>query len=1138
MSKLIDARGAFVRATVSLAILYVMGIAVAYDARGQAVAQVSGTVTDQSGAVLPGVEITMTQTDTGVARSTISNETGFYGLPNLPIGPYRLEASLAGFRSFVQTGIVLQVGSAPSIPIILRVGQVSESVSVEANASQVETRAIGVGTVVESQRIVDLPLNGRQPTDLITLAGSAVQTGTSAAQTMRTGVVISVAGGLADGVQYNYDGAPHINTFDGSGMPLPFPDALQEFRVATSTQDASALGRTGGSVNAVTKSGTNAFHGDAFEFVRNYAVNARDFFSSAPNDGLKRNQFGGTFGGPIKKDKIFFFTGYQGSYIRQLVTKSPTNVPTQQMLQGDFTAYASAACQGTARTLRGPFVNNRINPSQLSPAAVKISSMLPAPLDACGLVQWSQPANEDDHQVPVRVDYQVNDKQALFARYLFTKQFLPVPYSVNNNLLTTGTPGHDDRAQNITLGHTFLLSSNTVNSARLFANRVAALLPGANFFGTKTVGINSYTYTPNYVNISVTGGFSVGGTTKNAFSYITDFGASDDYSIVHGSHLFGFGGYYMRSINNLGANGFSDGQFMLTGSFTGLGLADFLTGQVANLRQQTPNPLNVRQNFFSIYAKDTWKLNSHLTLNYGLTWTPYFAASFPQGDIYNFSLPNFYEHIHSSVFPTAPAGFLYPGDKGFNGNSGIQNQWGHFDPRVGIAWDPKGDGQMVVRVGGGNAHGFAGQVLLLNEETATPFHFQTSLVGPVSLDNPWANYPGGDPFPFLFNKEKPLFPAYSVFAPVPPKLKDANQYSWNLGIQRQLTRNWFASATYLGTHIVHVPTSVELNPGIYVPGNCAAGQYGLTAPGPCTSSANLNQRRALNLYDPSAQLGYLTQYDDGNTQSYNALQLATNWRMQNNISLNANYTWSKCRVADAGKVTAVLAVGANYLHSGFGNNLPGANNRKADIGYCVSDRRQVANVTMVVQTPPFSNNLARKVGTGWMLSTLVTATSGAPFSVVTGAFPEPATGFGGTASNWRPNQILPDPYSTAKGTAGPAAAGRFSLQWLNPAAFAAPALGTFGNLGAYSLFGPAYWEWDAALARQFTFRERQKVEIRFEAFNVTNSVRPGFLNTASTNPNLTLSAASQFGTITTDATPPSANTAPARVLQFALKYSF
>jgi hypothetical protein len=270
------------------AILSSINLLVCAMALGQALSQISGTVKDESGAIIAGVQVTATQTETDFKRTAMTDETGAYILTNLPLGPYRLEASKAGFRSYVQTGISLQVSTAPEIPIVLGVGQVTESVQVEANANQVETRSVGVGAVIENQRILQLPLNGRQPTDLITLSGAAVQTGVSPGYGMRTGALISVAGGSIEGVQYNWDGAPHLNTLDGTSMPLPFPDALQEFKLSTSTQDASSSGHSGAVVNSVTRSGSNAFHGSVFDFLRNSAVNGRDFFATQ-KDGLKRN---------------------------------------------------------------------------------------------------------------------------------------------------------------------------------------------------------------------------------------------------------------------------------------------------------------------------------------------------------------------------------------------------------------------------------------------------------------------------------------------------------------------------------------------------------------------------------------------------------------------------------------------------------------------------------------------------------------------------------------------------------------------------------------------------------------------------------------------------------------------------------
>src|SRR5438552_4123499 len=290
---------------------------------GQATAQISGTVRDQSGAVLPGVEVTATQTDIGVSRNTISNETGTYVLPNLAVGPYKLEVSLPGFRTFVQTGIVLQVNSNPIIDAALQVGQVSEQVEVQANATLVETRSSGVGQVIENQRILELPLNGRQVTDLITLSGAAVAVESNSTRSMPGGQGIAVGGGLWTGVAYLLDGAMHNNPYDNFNLPLPFPDALQEFKVETSALTAQNGMHSGAAVSAVTKSGTNAFHGDGFWFVRNQVFNATNPFAlkradgKRKQDGLKRNQFGGTIGGPIKQNKIFFFGGYQGTTIRQ-----------------------------------------------------------------------------------------------------------------------------------------------------------------------------------------------------------------------------------------------------------------------------------------------------------------------------------------------------------------------------------------------------------------------------------------------------------------------------------------------------------------------------------------------------------------------------------------------------------------------------------------------------------------------------------------------------------------------------------------------------------------------------------------------------------------------------------------------------
>ena len=315
---------------------------------GQATtAQITGTVTDQSGAVLPGVEITVTQTATGAKRTAVSNETGNYVLASLPVGPYMLEAGLPGFKTYVQSGIVLQVNANPTINVVLQIGQVSDQVEVQANAALVETRSTGIGTLVDNQRVVELPLNGRNATELVFLAGMANVGGSGFLNSVRNypTVMISVAGGIANWTAYNFDGVAHNDAYNSLNLPLPFPDALQEFKVESSALPAQYGVHASANVNVVTKSGTNDIHGDLFEFVRNGVFNARDFFA-AKRDTLKRNQFGGVVGGALVKNKLFFFGGYQGTIQRSEPTQNIAYVPTPAMLAGDFSTFASTLCQG------------------------------------------------------------------------------------------------------------------------------------------------------------------------------------------------------------------------------------------------------------------------------------------------------------------------------------------------------------------------------------------------------------------------------------------------------------------------------------------------------------------------------------------------------------------------------------------------------------------------------------------------------------------------------------------------------------------------------------------------------------------------------------------------------------------------
>src|SRR6185369_7539015 len=369
--------------------------------------QIQGTVLDSTGSAVPGADVKATQTGTGAVRNATSAADGAYVLSNLPIGPYRLEVSKQGFTTYVQTGITLLVNTTPTVDVALKVGNVSEQVQVEANAALVETQATGIGSVIENRRILELPLNGRVATDLIVLSGAVIPQGVAGNGGYPGTQQYVINGGQSFGAGFWLDGSVFNNPWDNANMPFPFPDALQEFKVETSALTAQNGVHAGGTITAVTKSGTNSFHGDAFEFLRNGAMNGSNW-STHTNDGLKRNQFGGTVGGPVKKDKIFFFFGYQGTITHQTAF-SNNFIPTPAMIAGDFTACPSLI-SGLTPAVKNLFTNNKIDPKSYDPAAVKLANLLPKDATGCGLSPLGLVTRVNESQVVGRGDYQASAK--------------------------------------------------------------------------------------------------------------------------------------------------------------------------------------------------------------------------------------------------------------------------------------------------------------------------------------------------------------------------------------------------------------------------------------------------------------------------------------------------------------------------------------------------------------------------------------------------------------------------------------------------------------------------------------------------------------------------------------------------------
>jgi hypothetical protein len=1107
----------------------------ASDLRAQATAQINGTVIDTSAGVLPGATVVATQTETGFRREAVTDADGSYTLLNLPLGPYRLEVSLSGFRTYTQAGIVLQVNSNPVIPVTLQLGNLQETVSVEASAPLVETRNPAIGAVVDNEQVEALPLEGRNPVMLVTIAGAAADTGEPTSRSMTTSRGIAITGGQPFAVSYLLDGAMHNNVLDGLNLPLPFPDALQEFSVETSSQNAQNGRQGSGTVNVVTKSGTNLFHGDVFEFARHHRFNATAPFAAINpatgerrTDGLVRNQFGGTLGGPIRTDQLHFFGAYQGTRATQTPADIVTFIPTAAMLAGDFTQVASAECVARGQlNLPAPFVGNRIDPALLSRAAVNIARRLPTTSDPCGRITYSRQTKPREAQTVGRVDWQITANQSLFGRYILSTTFWdPALKNSPDNILVAGTSGgggRDSDSQSLALGHTQVLSNTTVNNLRFTANFTNVHRTHAEMFGPEDVGVNIYTPIPDYMIISITGAFGINfGTETNSWYRPNTYAISDDLTLVRGSHQWGFGVAAAFNDWKTNSNVRSPGAFSFNGGVTGLPLADFMIGRVFEFRQSTPFTLDIRQKYFGLYGQDTWRLSPNVTMNYGVRWEPWFPQQHQQNQIYNFDADRFRAGQRSQAFPQAPPGFTYPGDSGFPGQAGMERVWFNVQPRVGVSWDPRGDGRTAVRAGYGMNSNFIAGEFYFDSAQAPPFGLEQRLTGNVLLDDPWRSSGRVNPYP-LASRANLEFPPYALLIQVPRDLDTTRVHSWNVGVQHQIGDDIGVSASYLGNYLTNVWGDVTGNPGT-IPAANPTGPCTLRNPAsptgtttyPNCSTAPLDIRREITQTNPAVgqYVGYLDWVTDAGWQRYHGMLLSFQRRTVNGVSANANYTWSTCRglVNQGG---GPLNVGTGYTRSVSLINPP-ANVEElfeADEGACTNSPTHIFNLTASVETPQLANTAARMIASGWRLSGIFRVSSGRALNITTGIL-----SFNGVqATNARPNQVLGDPYGD-----------RTTNNWFNPQAFAQPAPGTYGSAGRNAYEAPGTRVVDISLARSFRFRDTHRIEARVEAFNALNWTRLG-LGTNLGDPVTTLSSAT-FGRILSSGDP--------RIMQFALKYAF
>ena len=1074
----------------------------------QATAELNGRVTDSSGAVLPGVTVTATQTATGLERTAVTDGSGAYLITNLPPGPYRLEVTLQGFRTYVQTGLVLTVGSTPTVNAALELGSLEETVTVEAAAPLVDVRSAGISSVVENERILELPLAGRQVTDLLVLAGAAVQTAVATSRSAPGGVRISVGGGFETGVAYVLDGADHNNQQENINYALPFPDALQEFRVATSGLTAQNGVKSGASVNAVTKSGTNRFSGNAFEFARHSRFNAKNPFAAIGpdgervDDGLKRNQFGGTIGGPIVRDKLFFFAGYQGTATRQRPASNIARVPTAQMLAGDFTTFASAQCNGGRDiALRAPYVNNRLAPALLSPAALAISAKMPKSTDPCGEMTYEIGNDGDEHQTLGRIDFQLTSDHSFFGRYFSQKYTKPPGFAGgDDNILKSSGQGTDAMLHAVNLGGTSVYGSAMVNSVRFAYNKSSVDNNQNPFFCPTDVGVrNYYCYAPGYMVLAVTGAFDLypGNQTEAAF-FNDSYNLSDDLTLVRGNHQFGVGGNVRYWAGDYTSSSRANGTWRITGSNTGLGLADFLAGRIATVEQGLLNKVLVNNTYMGAYVQDAWRLSSRVTLNYGMRWEPFLGQNLENNAISIFSKANFDKGTVSQRFPLAPAGLLWPGDPGFPPRqTGMNIQWWNLSPRAGVAWDVRGDGRLAVRSSYSMAYDFmAGEFHNINS-AAPPFGNRSTVTNPSGgLDNPYSDTPGGNPHPLVPGGRDTPFVRFGGFGTMDPNINSPRVQSWNVTVEQQLGTEWGVSASYLGSYSDRVWGQVALNPGVYLgEGPCVLN--GVSYP-VCSTDANLDVRRALYLQNPQhgQYYGGLDDNTDVGYQEYSGLKLSVQRRAAAGLSLNGSYTLGSC---------FGLPNQARFNQTSAGYLKP--DDPEFDAGPCVQDRRHVATLTLGYLTPEVANAAARALVSNWRLSGIVNARTGDRINIID-LRDNAKTGI----RNQRPNLVNDDIYGAKTLT-----------KYFAASAFSQAAVGTNGDLQQNAGVGPNFWSINMALSKLVSVAATQRLELRLEVFNLLNQ-----FNWGNPDPNFN---AGTFGRITTMAGEP-------RIFQFGVKYDF
>lgn len=1058
---------------------------------------IEGAVFDSSHAVVGGTRVRALNIDTGREREVVASEAGLFRLSGLPVGRYRIMAEAARFARFQQEPVQINVSQVARLDIQLELASVKESVTVTGDATLVDTSSNILGKVVSGREVVELPLNGRNFTQLGLLqTGVAPLTAgvTTAGGSLRQGQAYSVNGGRPEANLYLLDGAQNINRMDG-GYALRIPvDAIAEFRILTQGAPPEYGGTNGATTSVVTRGGGNRFHGNLYEFLRNDQLDARNFFS-VKAEPLKQNQFGGTIGGPIKKDKLFFFAYYEGFRNKQGFTSQAT-VPTAAQRAGDFSGLGSPLINFAAGGV--PFAGNKIPAQVINPVALNVLKLYPLGNVSPSIYRATVVTTNFYDQAGGRLDFAQSEKDQFFARYSYSGGYNINPISVRGSEVP-GFPTRDDLGtHSAVLSSTHSVSPTVVNSLRGtffrflfdFDKRQNQAPPSALGFGYSSA--NALGQGPPFFNIS---GYSpIGGAiTGPRISAQNSYELQDGLSWLHGAHSVKVGGSFVRTQLNMFQAIAPNAFFVFASTFpTNDAIANLLLGAPVTFYQGLGDfNRGLRIWNAGVYGQDEWRVSRRWTLNYGLRY----ERINPIREIRN-RLNGFVPGVQSTVRPDAPKGLLFPGDKGIE--AGIAASTNAFMPRVGFAYDPTGTGRWSIRASYGifydqfqNGAGATSQGPV-SAIPAAQFN-QYSGAG-LNFANPYQGRVYPQPNTFV----RPS----TVFA-IDTKASAPYAQNWNFTVQRALLGAYLVEARYVGAKGTHLPRNIEANPAVYAPGATAQNADRRRIYGNCPADGGTCD------FSTIAELANIT------NSTYHAGQVSVARRYAAGLAFNVSYWFSK----------SLDYLSSLNLSGSAGKALSGENdlaqnpfNLAAEHGPSLFDARHrfVASGSWAPRVTAAARPV-RVILDGWQLNLIATHNSPTPFTVSDStnvslqANSPPISGFAAS----RPN-VISDPND------GPRTVdqwiSRSAFQRLNPQTQA----GQFGNAGRNIARGPAFTNVDISLLRDFKLREGVNLQFRAESFNVANHANLG-LPVADLN-------STNFGRIF--------SAAPPRLMQFALKLAF